>query len=138
MRERRAEHEVLFSLFGIRAGAETLPEKVEIMAFDKTAGVFNYYDEEGELSKTEEYKAGRLIRSKKHRPKKPGPVVRATEPGSLRHVSGEASQQSVPHLLQHPAQWSQRLTPRQHLCRGQAGQCRDVDDGVGRPLGGES
>ncbi len=40
----REEHEILFSLFGIRAGATTLPGNVEIIAFDKTAGVFNFYE----------------------------------------------------------------------------------------------
>lgn len=40
----RAEHDILFSLFGVRAGATSLPETVEIIAFDKTEGVFNYYE----------------------------------------------------------------------------------------------
>jgi hypothetical protein len=44
----RDTHEVLFSLFGIRAGATTLPDNVEIIAFDKTAGVFNFYETSGD------------------------------------------------------------------------------------------
>ncbi len=47
----RAEHEVLFSLFGVRAGATSLPETVELIAFDKSEGVFNYYEAgPGEIS----------------------------------------------------------------------------------------
>jgi len=38
---------VLFSLFGLRAGATSLPAGVEIIAFDDTAGVFNYYETDG-------------------------------------------------------------------------------------------
>ena len=34
----------MFSLFGIQAGATSLPENVEIISFDETAGVFNFYD----------------------------------------------------------------------------------------------
>jgi hypothetical protein len=44
----RAEHEILFSLFGVRAGATSLPTGVEIIAFDKEEGVFNYYETDGE------------------------------------------------------------------------------------------
>ncbi len=44
----RATHELLFSLFGISAGATSLPSGVEIIAFDKEAGVFNYYETDGE------------------------------------------------------------------------------------------
>ena len=44
----RDTHEVMFSLFGIRAGATSLPDGVEIIAFDKTAGVFNYYETKGD------------------------------------------------------------------------------------------
>ncbi len=40
----RDEHEIIFSLFGVRAGATSMPAGVEIMAFDKTEGVFNYYE----------------------------------------------------------------------------------------------
>ncbi len=43
----RETHELVFSLFGIRAGASSLPSGVEVMAFDKTAGVFNYYETDG-------------------------------------------------------------------------------------------
>lgn len=43
----RDTHELVFSLFGIRAGATALPGGVEVMAFDKTAGVFNYYETDG-------------------------------------------------------------------------------------------
>lgn len=39
----RDEHEIMFSLFGVAAGAAALPSNVEIIAFDKTAKVFNYY-----------------------------------------------------------------------------------------------
>lgn len=44
----RQEHDVLFSLFGVRAGATSLPENVEIIAFDETQGVFNYYETSGD------------------------------------------------------------------------------------------
>lgn len=44
----RDTHELLFSLFGVSAGATTLPRGVEVIAFDKTAGVFNYYETNGE------------------------------------------------------------------------------------------
>jgi hypothetical protein len=43
----RDTHELLFSLFGVSAGATSLPSGVEIIAFDKTAGVFNYYETDG-------------------------------------------------------------------------------------------
>lgn len=43
----RPKHGVIFSLFGVRAGATELPPNVEIMAFDETAGVFNYYETDG-------------------------------------------------------------------------------------------
>jgi hypothetical protein len=42
----RQKHGILFSLFGVRAGAAQLPSNVEIMAFDETTGVFNYYETE--------------------------------------------------------------------------------------------
>jgi hypothetical protein len=42
---------VVFSLLGVTADPGSLPDDVEIMAFDKTAGVFNYYaSEQGVLS----------------------------------------------------------------------------------------
>jgi hypothetical protein len=43
----RETHGIVFSLFGIQAGATSLPKGVEIMAFDSTAGVFNYYETDG-------------------------------------------------------------------------------------------
>jgi hypothetical protein len=43
----RSTHELLFSLFGVSAGASSLPAGVEIIAFDKTQGVFNYYETDG-------------------------------------------------------------------------------------------
>jgi hypothetical protein len=43
----RSTDGVIFSLFGLRAGAANLPAAVEIMAFDETAGVFNYYETDG-------------------------------------------------------------------------------------------
>ena len=43
----RPKHGVVFSLFGVRAGAADLPANVEIMAFDETAGVFNFYETDG-------------------------------------------------------------------------------------------
>lgn len=43
----RPTHGMIFSLFGVRAGAASLPSNVEIMAFDESAGVFNYYETDG-------------------------------------------------------------------------------------------
>ncbi len=43
----RETHGVVFSLFGLRAGATSLPKGVEIMAFDEASGVFNYYETDG-------------------------------------------------------------------------------------------
>jgi hypothetical protein len=43
----REDHEIMFSSFGIRAGAASLPQNVEMIAFDSTAGVFNYYETDG-------------------------------------------------------------------------------------------
>ncbi len=40
----RDEDNLLFSLSGIKAGATSLPEFVEIISFDEAEGVFNYYD----------------------------------------------------------------------------------------------
>ncbi len=37
---------ILFSLFGVRAG-DDLPDSVELIAFDKSTGVFNYYETDG-------------------------------------------------------------------------------------------
>jgi antitoxin component YwqK of YwqJK toxin-antitoxin module len=42
---------------------------------DRKDGVFRYYDEDGELSKTEEYKAGRLLRVKRYASDRPKPVA---------------------------------------------------------------
>jgi len=44
----RATDGIIFSLFGLRAGQTTLPASVEIMGFDDTAGVFNYYETDGQ------------------------------------------------------------------------------------------
>src|SRR5690606_27417034 len=44
--DNRPTHGIVFSLFGVQAGASELPPNVEIMAFDETAGVFNYYEAE--------------------------------------------------------------------------------------------
>jgi hypothetical protein len=44
----RDKHGILFSLSGIEAGAARLPDNVEIMAFDETGGVFNYYEAHGD------------------------------------------------------------------------------------------
>jgi hypothetical protein len=43
----RKEHELFFSLFGLRPNASSLPPNVEIIALDKSAGVFNYYEADG-------------------------------------------------------------------------------------------
>ncbi len=43
----RETHELLFSLFGVSAGATSLPTGVEVIAFDKSAGVFNFYETDG-------------------------------------------------------------------------------------------
>ncbi|MEM6992579.1 MAG: hypothetical protein AAF721_18850, partial [Myxococcota bacterium] len=40
----RPAHGMLFSLFGLAAGASTLTPNAEVIAFDPQAGVFNYYD----------------------------------------------------------------------------------------------
>ncbi len=45
--DNRETHELVFSLFGVRAGAATLPGGVEIIAFDKDEGVFNFYESDG-------------------------------------------------------------------------------------------
>jgi hypothetical protein len=43
----RDEHELIFSLFGLSPTMSALPPNVEIIAFDKTAGVYNYYEADG-------------------------------------------------------------------------------------------
>jgi hypothetical protein len=43
----RSTDGIVFSLFGLSAGAAKLPEAVEIIAFDETEGVFNYYETDG-------------------------------------------------------------------------------------------
>jgi hypothetical protein len=42
----RPTHGIIFSLFGISAGDSEMPPNVEAIAFDSTAGVFNYYEAE--------------------------------------------------------------------------------------------
>jgi hypothetical protein len=44
----RDNHGLLFSLFGLSGSSKTLPRNVEMIAFDATAGVFNYYETDGE------------------------------------------------------------------------------------------
>jgi hypothetical protein len=44
----RSGEGIMFSLFGIRAGAASMPANVEVIAFDESAGVFNYYETDGE------------------------------------------------------------------------------------------
>ncbi len=39
---------IVFSLFGLSAGAASLPQGFEVMAFDETAGIFNYYESDGD------------------------------------------------------------------------------------------
>lgn len=46
---RRPDHGIMFSLFGVRAvddpeNPPSLPQTVEVMAFDESAGIFNYYE----------------------------------------------------------------------------------------------
>jgi hypothetical protein len=43
----RQEHELFFSLFGLQPNASSLPPNVEIIALDKSAGVYNYYEADG-------------------------------------------------------------------------------------------
>jgi hypothetical protein len=43
----RAEHDIMFSLFGLSPDMPALPSSVEFISFDKTAGVFNYYEATG-------------------------------------------------------------------------------------------
>lgn len=42
----RSNHELLSSVFGVGAAATKLPQDLEMIGFDKTAGVFNYYARE--------------------------------------------------------------------------------------------
>ncbi len=44
----RGTEGIVFSLFGLRAGQTTLPAGVEMIGFDETAGVFNYYETDGQ------------------------------------------------------------------------------------------
>ncbi len=39
---------ILFSLFGLQAGAPALPAAVEFIAFDQVAGVYNFYESDGD------------------------------------------------------------------------------------------
>jgi hypothetical protein len=43
----RKTHEVFFSLFGLQPTDIELPQRVEFIALDSTAGVFNYYEADG-------------------------------------------------------------------------------------------
>jgi len=43
----RSTDGIIFSLFGLQAGQNKLPEGVEMIAFDETEGVFNYYETDG-------------------------------------------------------------------------------------------
>jgi hypothetical protein len=43
----RGTEGIVFSLFGLRAGQTQMPAGVEMIAFDETAGVFNYYETDG-------------------------------------------------------------------------------------------
>lgn len=45
----RSTDGIIFSLFGLQSGAAKLPEGVEMIAFDDTAGVFNYYETDGDV-----------------------------------------------------------------------------------------
>ena len=44
----RPAHGILFSIFGVSAGDTELPPNVEMISFDETAGVFNYYETDGQ------------------------------------------------------------------------------------------
>lgn len=44
----RPAHGILFSLFGVSAGDTEMPPNVEMISFDETAGVFNYYETDGQ------------------------------------------------------------------------------------------
>jgi len=43
----RKREDLMFSLFGVGANAKQLPEDVEVMAFDESKGIYNYYTLEG-------------------------------------------------------------------------------------------
>jgi hypothetical protein len=43
----RSTDGIVFSLFGLSAGASSLPQGVEVISFDETAGIFNYYETDG-------------------------------------------------------------------------------------------
>ncbi len=43
----RSTEGIVFSLFGLQAGQSSLPSGVEMIAFDDTAGIFNYYETDG-------------------------------------------------------------------------------------------
>jgi len=43
----RSTDSILISGFGIRAGATSMPAGVELISFDDTAGVYNFYDSDG-------------------------------------------------------------------------------------------
>ncbi len=43
----RSTDGIIFSLFGLSAGGSSLPAAVEMIAFDESAGVFNYYETDG-------------------------------------------------------------------------------------------
>jgi len=38
---------IIFSLFGLQAGASSLPKAVEIISLDESAGIFNFYETDG-------------------------------------------------------------------------------------------
>ena len=44
----RPGHGILFSIFGVSAGDTELPPNVEMISFDESAGVFNYYETDGQ------------------------------------------------------------------------------------------
>lgn len=68
----RGPHELLFSLFGISATTSKLPDSVEVISFDATKKLFNYYAiEGGELGffgSSEEYMVGEGGRCKNCHP----------------------------------------------------------------------
>jgi len=44
----RPAHGIVFSLFGVSAGDTQLPPNVEMISFDESSGVFNYYETDGQ------------------------------------------------------------------------------------------
>ncbi|HEU5058316.1 MAG TPA: hypothetical protein VFU21_17410 [Kofleriaceae bacterium] len=44
----RPAHGIMFSIFGVSAGDTELPRNVEMISFDETNGIFNYYETDGE------------------------------------------------------------------------------------------